>query len=69
MDLIRFRIIQQSPPVIKWLGYGRRTVGSPLFSIIFAVLFADDSAHLADGLHGADQILRNGHIKIPPELV
>ena len=69
MALIRFLIIQQSPPVIKWSGYGRRAVDSPLVSIIFAVLFADDSAHLADGLHGADQILRNGHIKIPPELV
>ena len=55
--------IQHTPPAVKWLGYGRRTVDSPLVSIIIAVLLADDSTHLADGLHSADQVSLDSHIK------
>jgi hypothetical protein len=29
-------------------------------------LLADDSAHLADGLHGADQVLHS-HFSLPPK--
>ena len=31
-------------------------------------LLADDSTHLADGLHTADQILLHRHIHIPPKI-
>ena len=33
-----------------------------LVSKLFAVLLADHSTHLADGLHGADQVLHDVHI-------
>ena len=45
----------------RLIALGRRAVDSPLVSIMFAVLLADDSAHLADGLHTADQILLDVH--------
>jgi len=47
---------------------GRLTVDSPLANIWFAGLLADDSAHLADGLHTADQILLHSHFQIPPKI-
>jgi len=42
-------------------------VDRPLANIWFAVLLADDSTHLADGLHGTDQILFHRHFQIPPK--
>ena len=35
---------------------------NPLVSMLFAGLLADNSAHLADGLHTADQVLLDVHI-------
>ena len=46
---------------------GRLTVDRPRANIWFAVLLADDSAHLTDGLHGADQVLLHSHFQIPPK--
>ena len=43
-------------------------VDRPFVNIRFAGLLADDSAHLADGLHGTDQILLHGHFQIPPKI-
>ena len=50
------------------VDWGRRTVLSPLLTIIVtAGSLADNSAHLTDGLHTADQVLHN-HNCFPPEL-
>ena len=32
------------------------------------ILLADDSTHLADGLHTADQVLLHRHFQIPPKM-
>ncbi len=37
-------------------------------NIVCCKLLADDSTHLADGLHTADQILLHGHSQIPPKI-
>ena len=37
-------------------------VDRPFVNIMFAVLLADDSTHLADGLHTADQVLLQSHV-------
>ena len=46
---------------------GRLTVDRPLANIWFAVLLANHSAHLTDGLHGTDQVLLHRHFQIPPK--
>lgn len=51
----------QIPPKIKVVvGRGLRTVDCPrIIQIVFAILLADNSTHLADGLHTADQVLHS----------
>ena len=58
----------QIPPKIKVvLGRGLRTVGRPrMMQMLFAFLLADDSSHLADGLHTEDQVLFHRHSSFPP---
>ena len=59
----------QIPPKIRLvLGRGRRIVLRPRnVQKLFAGLLADDSAHLADGLHTANQVLLKIHSFIPPK--
>ena len=59
----------QIPPKMSLvLGQGLRFVDRPLMlQKLFAGLFTDNGAHLADGLHTADQVLLH-HSKIPPVL-
>jgi len=35
---------------------------------VCCILLADDSSHLTDGLHTADQILLHRHVQIPPKI-
>ena len=49
----------QIPPNANCVGCGRRIVGRPFTNIRFAGLLADNSTHLADGLHTADQVLHS----------
>jgi len=49
------------------LWSGLLLVVRPFANIWFAGLLADDSTHLADGLHGTDQILLHRHFQIPPK--
>ena len=63
LDQVLLHGHNQIPPKNKFKsGRGLRTVDSPrMVQKLFALLLADDSAHLTDGLHTADQILLHRH--------
>ena len=63
LDQILLHRHNQIPPKIRIVfGWGLRTVDRPrVIRMLFAFLLADNSAHLADGLHTADQVLLQSH--------
>ena len=51
------------------MGRGRRIVGSPLLTKTAAAgLLANNGTHLANGLHGTDQVLLHSHNCFPPKI-
>ena len=71
MDLARFFIIDiLTFTSVAEIGLGPPGCGQSPHSAtkICCKLLADNSTHLADGLHTADQILLHSHSQIPPKI-